>query len=291
MKPVPTLGFNKKFSMNCMEIQGGSGSADYYFSRPGLDIWLTSHSQACTKAGGNDLYLVSSCASGRITRALLADICSYGSDFTKTASDLRELMKKNINSIRQSRFVRQLGYQLENDSHRGCFATMVLSTYFSPTRKFTLCNAGHALPLLFSATSHEWSLLIQTSNELSLKEPTHGVVGRDEYQEFETKLDIGDLVLSYSSALSECRDGDSHTIGCEGILSRVRQLDPHQPAQLAATLIDGIRREQSENLASEDGTIMLCQVTPNKVTWLDNMLAPFRYLTKVSDRTRIRQRN
>ena len=291
MKIIPAPAMAETPSMHCMEIQGGSGSVDNYFSRPGLDIWLSSHSQARNQAGGNDLYLVSSCASGRITRTLLADICSYGSDFTKTASDLRELMKKNINSIRQSRFVRQLGYQLENDSQRGCFATTVLSTYFAPTRKLMLCNAGHALPLLFSATSHEWSLLRQTSNELSLKEPTHGVVGRDEYQEFETELDIGDLVLSYSSAFSECRDGDSRTIGCEGILSRVRQLDPHQPTQLAAALIDGIRREQNENLASEDGTIMLCQVTPNRVTWIDNVLAPFRYLTKVSDKTQIRQRN
>jgi sigma-B regulation protein RsbU (phosphoserine phosphatase) len=289
MKPVPTPEFNKKSSLHCMEIQGGSGSADYYFSRPGLDIWLTSHSQACTNAGGNDLYLVSSCASGRITRTLLADVCSSGSGFTRTASDLRELMKKNINSIRQSSFVRQLGIQLENDSKRGSFATMLLSTYFAPTRKFTICNAGHALPLLFRSKPREWSVLNQTSNKLSLKAAMHGVIGRDEYQQFETKLEVGDLVLSYSSALSECLDKDRHTIGCEGILSRVRQLDPHQPTQIAAILTDTIRREDCGNLASEDGTVMLCQATPTKVALLDSVLAPWRYLTKVSDKTRIRR--
>ena len=277
--------------MHCMEVQGGSGSADYYFSRPGLDIWLTSHSETCAKAGGNDLYLVSSCASGRITRMLLADICSNGLEFARTADDLRELMKKNINSIGQSRIVRQLGNQLENDSQRGTFATMLLSTYFAATRNVTICNAGHALPLLFRSNSREWSILKHTSSEVSIKEPLHGVVSRDEYQQFETTLEVGDLVLNYSSALSECSDSGRHTIGCEGILDRVRQLDPHQPARLAALLTDNIRREHCDNLAGEDGTVLLCQATPTKVGWLNNVLAPLRYLTKVSDKTRFKQRD
>ena len=154
MKTVPAPANDQKAPMNCMEIQGGSGATDNHFSRPGLDIWLSSQSQACTKTGGSDLNLLSSCASGRITRMMLADVCDYGSGFTKTAIDLRELMKKNINTIGQARFVRQIYHQLVKDSRRGCFATMVLSTYFAPTRRLSLCNAGHALPLLFRATTH-----------------------------------------------------------------------------------------------------------------------------------------
>lgn len=275
--------------MKCMEIQGGSGTTNIHFPRPGLDIWLCSESQAGTKVGGSDLYLLSSCASGRITRMLLADVCSYGSEFTQTAKDLRELMKKNINSIRQSRFVRQLCHQLENESQRGCFATMVLSTYFAPTRTFYLCNAGHAPPLLYHANSEEWSVLKHTSNGASVDEPPHGVVGRDEYQEFATKLDVGDLALSFSSALPECCDEQGRTIGCEGLLSRVRQLDPRQPALLASNLADGIRCEHAENLTSDDGTVMICQVTPNGVPWQDSALAPFRYFKKISDETLFRQ--
>jgi sigma-B regulation protein RsbU (phosphoserine phosphatase) len=275
----------KKAFMNCMEIQGGSGSTNNHFSRPGLDIWLSSQSQASTKAGGSDLYLLSSCASGRITRMLLADVCDNGSGFTKTAINLRELMKININTIRQARFVRQLSDQLENDSQRGCFATMVLSTYFTPTRRLTLCNAGHAPPLLFRATSQKWSILKQVPHDQSVDEPLHGVVGRDEYQEFETQLEIGDMVLSYSSALPECHDERGHTMGCEGVLNRVRNLDTLQPAKLAASLVNGIRRDHSENLAREDGTTMLCQATPNKVPWLDNVLAPLRFLQAVSDKS------
>jgi sigma-B regulation protein RsbU (phosphoserine phosphatase) len=285
MKAFLTPAEVEKSSMNCMEIQGGSGSTNNHFSRPGLDIWLSSQSQVSTKSGGSDLYLLSSCASGRITRMLLADVCDNGSGFTKTAMNLREMMKININTIRQARFVRQLSHQLENDSQRGCFATMILSTYFAPTHRLTLCNAGHAPPLLFRATSQKWSVLKLVQQDLSVDEPLHGVVGREEYQEFETQLEIGDMVLSYSSALPECRDERGHTLGCEGLLKRVRKLDSLQPAKLAASLVSGIRRDHSENLAREDGTIMLCQAMPNKVPWLDNVLAPLRFLQAVSDKS------
>jgi sigma-B regulation protein RsbU (phosphoserine phosphatase) len=277
----------KQRHLNCMEIQGGSGSTSNYFSQPGLDIWVSSSSATSSKAGGSDLYLLSSCASGRITRMLLADICCHGLGFGQIASDLRELIKKNINSVKQARLVRQIDQQLDSESQRGCFATMILSTYFAPTRTLSLCNVGHASPLLFRAKSRQWTMLKHTPTELSANETPDGVVGCDEYQQFDTQCDVGDLVLSYSSTLSECRDQHGHTIGCEGVLSRVLRIESSRPAQLAASLADAIRKEYSGNLSGEDGTIMLCQTTSNKVPWLDNILAPIRYLRGVSDKTRL----
>ena len=287
MKTNSTATKGEPAAMKCMEIQGGSGSTKNHYTRPGLDIWLSSQSQSCTSAGGSDLYLLSSCASGRITRLLLADVCSYGPDFARTAGDLCELMKAYINSIRQSRFVRQLSHHLADSSSRGCFATMLLSTYFAPTRKLAVCNAGHAPPLLFRADTREWSMLKRTSCVRRLSESPMGVVGPGEYQQFETRLEIGDLVLSCSSILSECLDADGHTIGSEGLLRRVSDFDPDQPVVLATNLANSIRGEHCENLASEDATVILCQAAPNKVPWMDNLLAPFRYLKSVSDKTRI----
>lgn len=273
--------------MHCMEVCGGSGSTRDYYTRPGLDIWLSSQSQSCPSAGGSDLYLLSSCASGRITRMLLADVCSHGTDFARTAGELRELMKANINSIRQSRFVCQLSDQLSDSSERGCFATMLLSTYFAPKRKLTVCNAGHAPPLLFRAATREWLIMKQQSTNRKISESSMGVVSPNEYQQFETTLEIGDFVLNCSSTLSECVDSAGHTIGSEGLLRRVSDFDVDQPELLARNLANSIRGEHGENLASDDATVMLCRAVPNKVPWKDNLLAPLRYFRSVSDKTRI----
>jgi sigma-B regulation protein RsbU (phosphoserine phosphatase) len=273
-----------------MEIQGGSGATNNHFSRPGLDIWLTSQSGPTDRDGGSDLYLLSSCASGRITRILLADVCSYASDFEATASELRKSMKNNINTIKQKRFVHELDEHLQSCAEHGCFATIVLSTYFSPTRNLTLCNVGHAPPLLFTVKSQKWSTLKQTSDKPSISDSSPSVVGRDEFQEFTVKLEVGDLVVSYSSALTECYDKWGHTLGCEGLLDRIRQLDPHSPHELIERFLQGIRLEHNDNLVTEDATLILCQATPSRVSWLDNLLAPFHYLTTASDKTRFRTR-
>ena len=54
--------------MNCMEVFGGHGETSNQIKRPGLNVWVRSQPRQDTIAGGGDLYLISSCASGRITR-------------------------------------------------------------------------------------------------------------------------------------------------------------------------------------------------------------------------------
>ena len=143
--------------INCMDVWGGTGTTQNYLRRPGLDVWVWSQSQASPEHGGGDLHLLSSCASGRITRMLLADVCGFGTLFIDIAGQLRDLMKQNVNSIRQSGLVRELFVKLSSASERGCFASTLVSTYFAPTRSFTICNAGHPPPLVFQSKTGVWS--------------------------------------------------------------------------------------------------------------------------------------
>ena len=58
-----------------MEVWGGNQATFAAFEKAGLDIWLYSRPFG-TDASGGDLYYLSSCASGRITRMLVADVAS-----------------------------------------------------------------------------------------------------------------------------------------------------------------------------------------------------------------------
>lgn len=273
--------------MNCMEVWGGHEARNNRLRRPGLDVWIWSDPRSSTNAGGGDLHLLSSCASGRITRMLLADVCGFGSLFSEIASELRDLMKRNVNTIGQTRAVRDMSCRLEDASQRGGFASTLMSTYFAPTHSFTLCNAGHPPPLLYRAADANWSLLKGTSSSASVDDASPSVLRRDEYQEFKTKLEIGDLVLSYSNSLTECRGSDGATLGLDGLLTRAQELDPARPAEMGPSLANRIRDEHSENLTKDDATILLCRATETPVAWRDNMLAPFRLLRSASDQTTI----
>jgi hypothetical protein len=141
--------------------------------------------------------------------------------------------------------------------------------------------------LLYRAADAEWSVFKQAPRANSPSGALPGVVDPNEYQQFRTKLEIGDMVLGYSNALTECRSSDGGTIGLNGLLERVQDLDPTSPAEIGSALAARMQDEFSENLANEDATVLLCQATNTPVAWQDNVLAPFRLLRTATDRTSI----
>src|SRR6185369_3039638 len=90
--------------MNCLEVWGGNRGVEKHFHMPGLDVWLHS-CPVDNAANGGDVYYLSSCASGRISRLLVADVSGHGSPVSKLALRLRDLMRRHINRISQASFV------------------------------------------------------------------------------------------------------------------------------------------------------------------------------------------
>ena len=84
----------------------------------GLDAWVYSkpHGQA---ARGGDVYYASSCAAGRISRLLLADVSGHGTSVAAIAADLRTLMRRFVNRWDQAEFVRLLNQQFSALSETG----------------------------------------------------------------------------------------------------------------------------------------------------------------------------
>src|SRR5881296_2397140 len=132
---------NSPEQMRCMEVWGGSQLTDRGVEFGGLDAWVYSKPYGGAQRGG-DVYYASSCATGRITRLLLADVAGHGSSVAATAADLRLLMRRFVNRLDQTEFVRLLNRQFGELSRQSVFATAVVSTFFEPTRRLRVCT-GH----------------------------------------------------------------------------------------------------------------------------------------------------
>jgi phosphoserine phosphatase RsbU/P len=285
---VDQVGEAAPASIGCMEVWGGNGSAKNFFQMPGLDVWILSHRRETTASDCGDVHFLSSCASGRITRMLLGEVCGQLSVSYALATQLRRLMVREINVVSQRGFLRDMDAQLRDFADRGGFATGVISTYFAPRGTLTLCNVGHPAPLVYRASLGEWSLLKRDSpSELQSAATPLGVVDQGEYQQFETRLTEGDMVLSYSNSLTECRDVDGRTLGVEGISRQILQIDPSHPANIAAALAHRIRQWDPTTFAGHDVTVILCRATRRGVGWKNNLLAPFRFFGSVTDKTRL----
>src|SRR5580658_9570261 len=144
--------------MQCMEVWGGSQLTTRGVAFGGLDAWVYSKPHGNAQRGG-DVYYASSCATGRIARLLLADVAGHGISVAETAAGLRTLMRRFVNRLDQTEFVRLLNQQFAALSENGAFATAIVATFFEPSRRMSVCNAGHPRPLLYRAARQRWDFL------------------------------------------------------------------------------------------------------------------------------------
>ena len=110
--------------MQCLEVWGGNQPVDAGVAMAGLDAWVYCKPYQ-DAAGGGDVYYVSACATGRITRLLVADVSGHGDKVAGVGANLRTMMRRYVNYLDQKRFVRSLNKEFTGLSDCGCFATAV----------------------------------------------------------------------------------------------------------------------------------------------------------------------
>ena len=225
-------------SMQCMEVWGGNTAVDNGVVMPGLDVWVFGRPYEDQSSGG-DVHYLSSCASGRITRLLVADVSGHGVKVNDVAIKLRGLMRRFVNTLKQGKFVGTLNSEFASLADAGCFATAVVATYFGPMRTLTLSLAGHPRPMVFRSAERRWSVL-DTPGDAGdgMHNLPLGVFEETTYDELKLRLGDGDLVLFYTDSVMEVRDAQGRMLGEAGV----------------CRLLDEVTKEaQSETSASLDG--------------------------------------
>lgn len=274
-----------------MEVWGGNQAADSAVVMAGLDAWVYSRPFGEADAGG-DVYYVSSCATGRITRLLVADVSGHGSAVCDLALQLRSLMRKHVNQIDQSRFVGSMNRQFAAMSKAGCFATAVVTTFFAPTRDLSICNAGHPPPLVYRAAAKQWSYLENRAggSERSETNIPLGVIDLADYEQFDVRLKVGDLVLCYTDSLIESHDASGEMLGQAGLLRIAQSIDVTDSTQVVAKLLAAVAAEHPSNLREDDVTVLLFRpngLAPSRPLG-ERLLAPVRLIRNLASSLRPR---
>ncbi len=246
--PEPTP---EAHTMQCMEVWGGNRDVETAVSTQGLDAWVVSHPFAGenpeTDAGG-DIHYLTSCATGRITRMLLADVSGHGEAVATAARSLRRLLGQHANYIEQDRFMGAVNARFGrlDGATEGLFATAVVATYFTPTDELTLCSAGHPPALLYRAGEDRWAPIgLERRGEAPSNLPL-GVLDTSAYEQSTLTLAEGDLLLMYTDALIEAPGPDGRQLGVEGLTRIASTLDARDPARFIPGLLRAV-------LGADDG--------------------------------------
>lgn len=254
--------------MSCMEVWGGSELTDRSTEFSGLEAWVYSRPYGQSPRGGDVVY-ASSCATGRITRLMLADVAGHGQAVAATAADLRLLMRRFVNCLDQTELVRLLNRRFGDLSAQASYATAVVATFFAPTRTLTLCNAGHPRPLIYRAALREWSLLGQDAAPAAPgpRNLPLGMMDIADYDQVDLEMQEGDCLLAYTDALIESQDADGEMLGEQGLHRIVRLLGDTEPARLIPTLLAEIGDRYPDNLSTDDLTVLVARASARELTY------------------------
>jgi len=268
-----------------MEIWGGNLAIDRAFAAPGLNIWVHSTPYKDSKFGGGDIYYLTSCASGRISRFLLADVSGHGEQAADLAISLRDMLRDNVNKINQEQFVSRMNTQFGKLAKETGFATAIVATFFEPQRSLDISVAGHPYPFYYRAKKQRWFYLDPAETSASMENLPLGIHRESNYPGRKIHTEVGDMFLLYSDAFTESSDQSQRLLGIEGVLRLLNESGQTDGVQVIPYLRQRIGELSPGNLADDDATLILGHFTESKVKLRDNLIAPFRLLGKVHDNT------
>jgi serine phosphatase RsbU (regulator of sigma subunit) len=270
-----------------MEIWGGNRAIDKSFVAPGLDIYVHSAPYQASLSGGGDIYYLTSCASGRISRFLLADVSGHGKEAAQLAISLRDLLRENVNKISQQQFVEGMNRQFGKVSRERGFATAVVATFFEPRKSLSVSVAGHPYPLYYQARSRTWYYLDPAESSAAMDNLPLGIHEESGYPGRTLTTESGDMFLLYSDAFIESVNSQDQQLGIKGVVDLLNEIGPQDPSRVIPCLCENIGGLADDNLQDDDATLILGHFTQTRVRMRDNLAAPFRLLGHVSDRTRL----
>jgi phosphoserine phosphatase RsbU/P len=246
-------------TLQCMEIWGGFEPVRRSVATPGLDLWVFSQPFGGDEQGG-DVYYVTLCGGGLITRIVVADVSGHGSTVAEFSSSLRSMLRKNINQKSQNRLVERLNRQFAEMAEMQRFATALVITYLASMDRLSVCNAGHPRPLFYHASEGTWSFLAPRVGgrddggnlPLGLDEATR-------YQTYDLTLGPGDLVVLYTDALTEAADPSGKLLGESGLLAIAAELDLTTPSPVAigSALLSAVEGHRGPASAEDDVTLIV----------------------------------
>lgn len=247
----------------CMEIWGGNTHSNTAVSTPGIDAFVYRQPYGGAEGGG-DIHYVSLCAAGKIARFVVADVSGHGEEVADLAARLRTMMRKNINTIDQTRFARAVNEAFSTEGDAGRFATALLASYWAPSDHLIVCNAGHPRPLWYRAAEKRWELMVASSADsgeldrsTGLSNLPLGIIDPTDYTQEAFKLGRGDIVLVYTDSLTEARNASGEMLGEAGLLRVAAGLDASNPAELVPSLLDAVSGYRGAGVPSDDDVTVL----------------------------------
>ena len=240
----------------CLEIRGGNDLATYAAELPGLSGWVSCRPLGPSPRGG-DVYYMSACSQGILTRVVLADVSGHGEGVSAAAIRLRDALRQHVEYFDQSTLIRRLNDNFLAGARRVQFATAFVASYYSESGELLFTNAGHPAPLWYQAATREWSLLSEaTPLSKDIIDLPLGLIAGTAYSQTAVQMNPGDMLLLYTDGISEAYDESGTQLGVTRLLSIARNLPVDSAVAAGQALVAATAQFSGSAPRADDQTVV-----------------------------------
>jgi sigma-B regulation protein RsbU (phosphoserine phosphatase) len=206
---------------------------------------------------GGDLYYLSVCSHGAVSRVTVADVAGHGEVVSGLAERLRDALHEHADHWDQSALIRKLNDSFLKVSGAGRFATAILISHYAETGEALFTNAGHLPPLWYHADSREWTFLQETTPYAKeIADLPLGIIAGTAYSQTAVALEPSDLLLLYTDGVSEARDERGEQLGLDRLLQMAAGLPTDSASAAGEALLAAVALFRGSGRVSDDETIV-----------------------------------
>jgi len=242
----------------CLELRGGNHQAVYTAELPGLEAWVSCRPLRPSVNGG-DLYYLSVCSKGAVSRITLADVAGHGETVSQAAIRLRDALRLHADHWDQSDLIRNLNETFLNGAGDTMdYATAFVVGYYGQTGELVFTNAGHPQPLWYHALAGEWTLMRESADRLrSGTDMPIGLIPGTSYTQTAVQLETGDLLVLYTDGISEAANPAGEPLGLKRLLKLARDLPVSSPDRAGMALLAAIEAWRDGASPADDETVIV----------------------------------
>ncbi len=243
----------------CLEIRGGNHLAVARAELPGLSAWISCRPLQPATRGG-DLYYLSACSHGSISRVTIADVEGHGEGVSTIAEGLRDALREHADDWDQSSLIRRLNDGFLHGARRGKYATAFLLSQYAMTGQLLFTNAGHVPPLWRRAALGEWTFLQdRTPYSTQIADLPLGMIRGTAYTQTAIQLEPDDVIVLYTDGVNESLNEAGEQLGLDGLLEIANGLPSCSPAATGEALLGAVARYRGSAPPSDDETVVVLQ--------------------------------
>jgi len=244
------------YRIGCSEVWGGTNNADAELANEGVTASLFAN--AAQGGKGGDIYYVSVCAQGMLTRVVIADVVGHGERVSEVAGWVYDAVARRVNDGAGNALLQDIN-RVAYDRGLDAMTTAAVVSFYKGDRELYVSSAGHPPALTHQGRPGTWRPVAMASTGQANNFPL-GVDPQSAYDQQTLALESGDGVFMYTDGVLEAMNPAREPFGEERLLSTLAMAEGASPNEVKQHVLKALWDHTGGRLDHDDVTLLAFQV-------------------------------